>query len=396
MLNPTCIFTRSELFDALKCAGHLIRAKMPQPWLECVKLSERDGGIVLEATDLIRYLSYEIQNVDVNNWQDVLLPHGQLADITRELTDDMITLALEGEYGKVKAKGASFDIWTQPVDKFNSGVAPLDPDTAIAITMRSNDLKRAIAQTEFCTGNSDDSRGWRWDSIMFNARGADKVLHIVGLDGRRGGLVVIPLTVEATASCLVHPSVLKIVAATIPDDSEVVITFSANLVEFKCDFIVVRSTQSAGGYPDHMTAFGRASEGLIRVDREQFHQRLRQALLVLQDDDDHRPEIRFIAENKQITMRGRSIRGDGMVKLDALEQQGNKLEITFNARWMAEGVREMTGKNIDISLVSNDGIPVLIIVNDGEGYKYSVAAIADAGPVVEQSVKSEPEAAVSA
>jgi DNA polymerase III sliding clamp (beta) subunit (PCNA family) len=390
MFNPTCIFTRAELADALKCAAHLIKSKMPQPWLGCVKLSVCEGGLLLEATDLIRYLSYEIQNVDVTNWQDVLLPHDQLESICRELSDDMITIMLEGEYGKVKAKGASFDLWTQPVEKFEAGIPSIDPSTASVITVRSNDLKRAIDQTVFCTGPTDTARNWAFEAVMFNARSAEKTLHIAGLDGRRGGLVIIPLAQAVDTSCLVNPSLLKIVA-DFPDDSDVMITFSANLVEMKCDFLTIRSTQLAGGYPDHMVVFGGTGEGLIKVDREAFRQRLRQALLVLQDDDDHRPEIKFVAEKKQIVMRGKSIRGDGTVKLDAIEQQGEKLEITFNARWMADGVSAMTGKNIDISVIVKNGVPVLIRVGDGEGYKYSVAAISEPEGVKEVSVKSEPE-----
>ena len=81
------ICERTALLDAVNIVTGVVATRTPAPVLQCVKLTASDGLLMLAATDMEVGLRLGVEQVDVQEDGESLIPADKLAQIVRSSDD---------------------------------------------------------------------------------------------------------------------------------------------------------------------------------------------------------------------------------------------------------------------------------------------------------------------
>ena len=87
---------RTALADAVSLVSGVVAARSPSPVLQCLRLSAGSGQLRLSATDLEIGVAQSIDEVDVQQEGEVLVPADKLSQIVKASDDPTLTLEADG------------------------------------------------------------------------------------------------------------------------------------------------------------------------------------------------------------------------------------------------------------------------------------------------------------
>ena len=88
---------RTALADAVSLVSGVVAARSPSPVLQCLRLTAGDGQLRLSATDLEIGVAQTIDEVDVQQEGEVLVPADKLSQIVKASDDPTLTLEADGD-----------------------------------------------------------------------------------------------------------------------------------------------------------------------------------------------------------------------------------------------------------------------------------------------------------
>ena len=86
---------RSAIVEALSLASAVVPTRTTTPVLSCLKLTAKDGVLVLRATDGQISLALTVPNVEVVSEGEALIPADKLGQIVRTCEDSTVTLEMD-------------------------------------------------------------------------------------------------------------------------------------------------------------------------------------------------------------------------------------------------------------------------------------------------------------
>src|SRR5690606_1109348 len=89
------ICDRAALLEAVNLVGSVVLSRTSTPVLSCVKLTAADGKLTLAATDNEVALRLNVEQVDVQEEGEALIPADKLAQIVRASDDPTLTIETE-------------------------------------------------------------------------------------------------------------------------------------------------------------------------------------------------------------------------------------------------------------------------------------------------------------
>ena len=105
------ICDRPALLDAVNNVTSVVASRTPSPVLQCVKLTAAEGVLTLAATDLEVGLRVGVDQVDVEDEGEALIPADKLAQIVRNSEDPTLTLATDDHTVHIRGADSHFTIY---------------------------------------------------------------------------------------------------------------------------------------------------------------------------------------------------------------------------------------------------------------------------------------------
>ena len=169
---------RSALVDALAMASGVVPSRTTSPVLTCLKLTAKDGELVLRATDGQIALALAVPSVEVVGEGEALVPADKLGQIIRTCEDSTVAIEVEKNVATVKGEGSTFKIFGYDPKEYP---ANREPQSTGSFEVTAESLRRLIARTLFAT--AVENARFAINGVLMERKG--KRIRLVGTDGKR-------------------------------------------------------------------------------------------------------------------------------------------------------------------------------------------------------------------
>lgn len=342
------ICDRAALLDAVNSVNGVVATRTPSPVLQCVKLTAADGVLSLAATDLEVGLRLTLDQVDVQEDGEALIPADKITQIVRSSSDATLTLETEDHTVHLRGADAHFTIY---------GYDPSEAPTVREMTEGEDDceidgdiLQRLIERTLFAAA-AEHSR-YAINGILFE-RTANK-LRMVATDGRRlavargacrGG--------EGNAACIIPSKALNLVARLVRDpDAPVRIAIDENQALFaigKGDAASVLSCNLVEGtFPPFEDVIPKDQDKKVTFDVETLRSAIKRAALLTNEES---KGVRLSFADQKLTLTSRAPEmGEAEIQVDIPAYEGDPVEIGFNPGFITDALKVIDGGDVIIEL----------------------------------------------
>ena len=166
-----------DLSEAVLKVVKACATRTTTPILECIKISAKNDGITLSATDGEISICKKIK-AEVYEEGDVCVPGRYFSDFIKKLEGVQITLSADGKKMDIIYADSQTDMQVLSADDFPRIDIDINENSFI---LKTADLKKFISSTSFCCA-SDDSRPIL-KGCQFIIKGND--VSVTSLDGFR-------------------------------------------------------------------------------------------------------------------------------------------------------------------------------------------------------------------
>jgi len=322
------ICDRAALVDAVNIAGAVVVSRTPSPVLLCIKMTAGDGMLSLASTDLEVGLRLNVDQVDVQEPGEALIPADKLSQIIRASDDP--TLTIETDDSAVHIRGADSHFTVYGYDPKEAPEIRDFGDSKVDCEIEAGHLHEMISRTIFAAA-AEHSR-YAINGVLFDRNG--KKLRMVATDGRR--LAVTNGECKAkdgNASCIIPTKALNLLNKLIDDPETLVrVALEENQIIFAigegANAAVLSSNLVEGAFPPFEDVIPRDLDKRVSFDSHQLSSAIRRAALLTNEES---KGVRMSFDKEQLTLTSRAPEmGEAEIHLDLDSYEGDPLEIGFN------------------------------------------------------------------
>lgn len=356
------ICDRSALSDAVNIVGSVVAARSPSPVLLCVKLTASNGMLTLAATDLEVGLRLGVDQVDVQEEGETLIPVDKLSQIVRASDDSTLTLESKDHAIEIRSSDAHFKVFG-----FDPAEAPSIRDfegTTVDCEIEGGILKTLITRTIFAAA-AEHSR-YAINGVLFDREG--RKLRLVATDGRR--LAVARGTChtgEGNCKTIIPAKALMLLSKLIDDPSTPVkIALDENQVLFNVgegpDSAVLTSNLVEGAFPPFEDVIPKDQDKKVTFDPGALASAIRRAALLTNEES---KGVRLNFHDNMLTLTSRAPEmGEAEVQLELKNYSGDPVEIGFNPSYITDALKVVGTSEVIIELKAPNKPGVLKIGNE--------------------------------
>ena len=293
-----------------------------------------------------------------------------ISNIIRKLPDELVRIELENGKINIKCKRSNFNLIS--FEYFEKEEIK-NPDSK-AIQIDNDKLKRSINQTEFAT--SLDETKLALTGILFELR--EGTLNMVALDGYRVALKKLaldyPADFENTEYIIPKRSLLEW-SRIVSDDSKTSLYKNDNDLMFVSESTTMLCKVIDKNYIDYRNIINDISETSIVIEKRELTSALDRAQVL--SDPGRANLIRVSIEDGVMTIMSNSEIGD-VKEVIEVDQEGEGLDIAFNAKYMQDGVKACDSEKIKLNFKSSLNPCLIYPTNsshEGEDYTYLVLPV---------------------
>src|SRR3989304_2590860 len=110
-MKATC--DREKLLSAFQMVSGVVPSRSPKPILLSVKLIAEQGSTYFLATDLEVGIRARVEEMEVQEPGEVILPTVRLAAILHESTDEKLQIETDEERGSIRGDHSQFHLATE-------------------------------------------------------------------------------------------------------------------------------------------------------------------------------------------------------------------------------------------------------------------------------------------
>ncbi|MHC5002077.1 MAG: DNA polymerase III subunit beta [Planctomycetota bacterium] len=308
---------RSALVEAVSQVGAVVVSRTPTPVLLCIKLKAEDGRLELSATDLEVGLRMSLDEVDIEEAGEALVPADKLSQIIRACDDPTLTLETEEHAMHIRGENAHFKVYG-----FDPGDAPAVRafgEAKIDCELDAGMLRTLVHRTLFAAA-AEHSR-YAINGVLF-VREGKKVMMVAAIEENQ---VVFGVGEEPGAAVL-----------------------SSNLVE--------------GAFPPFEDVIPKDQDKKVSFDATQLSSAIRRAALLTNEES---KGVRLTFADKKLTLTSRAPEmGEAEIELDVAEYEGEPLEIGFNPGFITDALKVVDTGEVIIELKAPNKPGVIRTGND--------------------------------
>lgn len=342
------ICDQSALSETLGIIGGVIASRTPNPVLTCIKLTAEDGRLTLAATDGDCGLRLVMEQVQVDEPGETLIPADKLVQIIRECPDPTVTLENEKQAMFIRSGESIFKIYgfdpaeAPPVDEFNQ--------EAVDCEIPAGDLVTLINRSLFAA--ADEHSRYAINGVLVERE--ETMLRMVATDGRR--LAVATGTVSSgsgSSSCIIPSKALSIMRRILRNEDAVVrIAMDEHQVHVHVDDPSGQATLNSnlveGRFPPFEDVIPKDQDKRVTFNRQTLWTAVRQAAL-LTNEESRSVRLHFLDNQLTLTSHAPEM-GEAEVHLGIEGYSGEELEIGFNPNYISDALKVIDQDQVVLEL----------------------------------------------
>ncbi len=354
---------REKLSQAFSLVASVAAVRDVKPVLQNVKISAESSGVMLQATDTELGIRHFLDECEVIETGEAILPTKDFRKILQEAT--VQTLQIENVGGKVLVTGdrIRFELMTQAADEFPNVE---DFDESAYHEIQASVLKEMIRRTTFATDAENNQ--YSLGGVFFEL--IEEKASVVATDGRRLAFQ------EGTVSCVndhrvesaIFPSRgLQLIERMLPNSGEesIKIAISPNRALFQTGSTVFFSRLVEGRFPKWRNVIPEP-EGKAKIDvlAGPLFSAIRQAAILTTD---MHPGVIFTFDKGKLELRANGAeKGSSAVEMP-ISFEGPREELKLNPKYMTDFLRVLDAdKNLSLYVTADQ--PLSIRTDDAYVY----------------------------
>jgi DNA polymerase-3 subunit beta len=376
---------QSDLTKALSVVSRAVTSRTTIPILKGILLTaEKEDSISLTASDLDISIETRIK-ASVSEKGAVVLPSKLFGDIVRKLPQGDVSFG-ENENGSVDIKclKTDFKIMGIPAEEFPKIYGDM---TGERISLEKNKLRDMIRKTCFAAG-TDETRGIITGVLVELKKGR---IHMVALDGFRMAVVREETKNEDEKSIIIPAGIMSEVGRIMgetenakpaedgenageetgegEDFFEILLDDKKALFDLKNTVVVSRLME--GSFVKYEDILPKEFKTSLILNKEELKEAVDRASVLIREGKNN--FIRVELSDGRMILTSRNEEGSFRDEV-ATEQDGENLEIGFNARFIADALRAVPDDEIRMRF-NTSVTPCLIGPTEGNAYAYLVLPV---------------------
>ena len=341
---------RTALADAVSLVSGVVAARSPSPVLQCLRLTAGEGQLRLSATDLEIGVAQCIDEVDVQQQGEVLVPADKLSQIVKASDDPTLTLEADGDRLRIRGLGSNWSLHGFPVSEAPE-VEDFDESITADYEVPAVILRKQIQRTLFAAAN-EQSR-YAINGVLFERSG--QTLRCVATDGRRLALSSCSCekTTDQDGNTIVPSKALQLLGKLL--DARAQGEVRVSIREGRAHFGIGHGSRNAtitttlveGSFPPWSDVVPKDNDIHITMDTSSLAGAVRRAAL-LTSQESRGVKLTFSSGNLVITSRAPDT-GEAEIRVDC-NYDGDELAIGFNPGYLTDSLKIIDSPEITLSL----------------------------------------------
>lgn len=341
-------FNRSVFQEAMSLVGSIIPSRTPKPILQCIRITAQENRVRLCATDLEIGITYHLDQVEIAEEGDVVVPADKVGSIVRESIDDTIVLEESESTVHLRGSDSHFTIYGHDPDQYPT-VPGFEGKADLEVSLEQ--IQEGIEQSLFAAAR--ESTRYALNGVLWEVSG--KKLCLVATDGRRLARCVVSLQKAAHApeGRLIVPAKTMSILSKLTGDSSanVSVRLVDNQIALSYDPVVISSILVEGNFPKYEDIIPKDYEKKITLSTSAVQSAVRRAALLANEDS---KGIKLALEKGRMTFSSRAPEtGDAQIQM-SIEYEGEPIEIGFNPQFLIDVMRVIKSDTFDLHLGQSD------------------------------------------
>ncbi len=360
-MRITC--TKDNLVGGINVVSNIATRGGNLPILSNILLKSEEDGLVLCATNLELGARAKVR-AKIEEHGEYTLPAKLLADYVSVLPDEKIDVFINAEGAEVSCGKSSTKIKGMASSEF-----PLLPDVegSSIVQFELVSLLDAVSNVIFTVAPGEVRP--EISGVLFSYDNEGKTMKLVGTDSYRLAEVSVPCTVVSVGpvpSMIVPVKTLHEFARIFNQkkgaDTNVTVVASQNQVTFQGSGVELISRLVDGQYPDYAQIIPKDTKTTAVIVKKEFVQAIKAASLFSKTGVN---DVHFTVDPETSSVRiesGNTQFGNYATSV-AAQVKGEETKITFNYRYLLEGVNSLAGNDIEFRII--DGANPCILAPKG-------------------------------
>ena len=350
--------TKKDILPAIMRTVSIADKKAVVPILSHVLMDFNVEGLTVKATDLDHSIIEKVP-AQVDTYGVVAVPAGTFCDILRKAPDNAtleFSLLDKGERLQVVAGRSKFELTTLNTDDFPQ-IAVLEG--ACHFKLKTADFNKLITRTRFSI--SPEENRHNLNGIFLHKE--DDMLKAASTDGHRLSVSAIPLKAKENIQGVIisRKTVLEIKKLLDVTEGDIVITFTANQVQFEMGDVVFISKLVDGNFPDYKRVIPSMDVDSFTVKRSDFIEVVDRVSVISEDKG---RAIKLEANKNSLSCYVANSRvGSGKDEVD-IAYDGDTWAAGFNASYLLDVAQTLEGERLKIYI--KEALAPILIVDESE------------------------------
>ncbi len=357
------ICDRSAFLDAVNNVVNVVASRSPSAVHRCVSIKAADGVLTLAATDLEVGVHLGIEQVDIEEPGQALIPADKLAQIVRTSVDQTLTLETEDHKMTITGSDSKFTIYGYDPAEAPKVRGREVLDSTADCEVPAQTLHNLVQRTLFAAA-AEQSR-YAINGVLFERDG--KKLRLVATDGRRLAMTRGQCTSgEGESACIIPTKALALIGRLVKDpEATVRIIVDENQVVFAIGdgpcATVLSSNLVEGTFPPFEDVIPKDQDKKATSNIDALASAVKRAALLTNEES---KGIRLAFGDGGLTLTSRAPEmGDAKVEME-LKYEGDPMEICFNPGFITEALRVLDEGEVTIELKAENKPGVMRIGNE--------------------------------
>jgi DNA polymerase-3 subunit beta len=339
---------KSQLADALQTVAKVGERKTSFYYLQTVKLTTAGEYLVLQGTNLERYLTIKVPVEESYGEFSVCVSADKLAKLIKEL-DEEIILQSEDTHLLIKSGKTKAKFFIQGVEEF-----PDFPEAGYDIEFDAKPLLDAIYKSSFATSNSYDNL----KCLLID--GKSDYINFVSSDGHR--LVIYKYPTKFDKQFKLHVSGLAVLKDLLDKADTVKLGATENMTFVATDLWQLALRNIESDYPDYEAVIPSDWNCKVVFYADDMEKALKKLLVLGKDAIG----VEMFVGGEEIVVKTQSPDyGEIEVKIPVEEVSG-EMHIAFNGKYLKQFIDNAEGR-VEMKLIDAESP---MVFENGENYIY--------------------------
>jgi DNA polymerase-3 subunit beta len=333
--------------------------------LQNVCLSARGNTLEILGTDMEIGVRHRVEEVEIEEEGDILLPGARFQGIVRELADGRVDVVSKDLQAEIRAPGCYFKlVGEEPADfptvpPFPKGNAVEVPGELLGNLIRRSSFAAAVEETRYAI-----------HGVLVEFEGKD--IRMVATDGKRLAWAgsTLEQDLEEPCTALLPPrALLQILKGLEPGDDTVRMIFEERRVIAQAGRSTVVASRIDGTFPGYEEVVPKGAKISAEVDRDTLSSCVRRGAL-LATEGSQAVSVSFSSGSLKVGARASNV-GEGEIEM-SIAYDGDTTEIHFNPRYLLDFLK--VAHNDMVRVEFNDARSAVLFL-DGPDLKYVVMPV---------------------